>query len=270
VTTLTRAFANRPSAKTRGARALPVRSDVVAVFDLEGTVVDSNLIEQYLLLWMGSVPRRRWAHDLADFALSLRKYYRAEKRDRGDFIRTFMRRYEGFKVAEIERLARGSFKRAMLRRALPDALAQVAAHRAAGHRTILVTGTIDLMVAPLAPFFDEVVAGSMHERDGVLTGYLADPPLVDEARAAWLRAYAERNGIDLTHSYGYGDSHADIPWLQLVGHANAVNPDTALYRFSQEKRWNILEWKRKSALEPTPQPTDSETLTEEGAGSAAS
>ncbi|MFT4123527.1 MAG: SDR family oxidoreductase [Microbacteriaceae bacterium] len=268
ITQLTRAFANRPSgSRARAHRALPVRSDVVAVFDLEGTVLESNLVEQYLLLWAGSVPRSRWAHDLADFAVSLPRYYRAERRDRGDFIRTFMRRYRGFKVAEIERLARGSFKRAMLRRALPEALAQVRAHRAAGHRTILVTGTIDLMVAPLAPFFDEVVAGRMHERDGVLTGYLADPPLVDEARAAWLRNYAERRGIDLAHSYGYGDSHADIPWLQLLGTPNAVNPDAQLYRFATEKRWAVHDWKRSA---PTPAPAEiTATSPSEGAGSSA-
>jgi len=269
VTTLTRAFATRPKAKQKSAAALPVRDDVIAVFDLEGTVLESNLVQQYLLLWAGSVPRSKWPSDLANFAFNLPRYAKAERRDRGDFIRTFMRRYEGFKVAEIERLARGSFKRAMLRRALPDALRQVQAHRDAGHRTILVTGTIDLMVSPLAPFFDEVIAGRMHERDGVLTGYLADPPLVDEARAAWLRNYALVNGIDLKHSYGYGDSHADIPWLQLVGNANAVNPDVHLYRYAQDKYWNVLDWKKRTALDSATNQTKPEASTAEGAGESA-
>jgi HAD superfamily hydrolase (TIGR01490 family) len=250
ITTLTRAFGKRPAAKARATRLLPARSDVVAIFDLEGTVLESNLVKQYLMLWAGSVPRSRVAHDLANFTFSLPKYVRAERRDRGEFIRTFMRRYKGFKVAEIERLVRGSFGRAMLRRALPDALRRVQEHRDAGHRTILVTGTIDLMVAPFAPFFDEVVAGRMHERDGVLTGFLADPPLVDEARAAWLRHYAQKNGFDLAHSYGYGDSHADLVWLQLLGNPNAVNPDLQLYRHAQEKRWNVLDWKRRAASTP--------------------
>jgi phosphoserine phosphatase/nucleoside-diphosphate-sugar epimerase len=256
ITTLTKAFAARPLAKQRGARTLPKRTDVVAVFDLEGTVVKSNLVQQYLWLWAGSVPKRRWAHDLANFGFSLPKYLRAERRDRGDFIRTFMRRYKGFKVADIQRLVRGSFGRALLSTALPEALRQVQAHRDAGHRTILVTGTIDLMVQPLLPFFDEVVAGSMHERDGVLTGYLADPPLVDEARAAWLRHYASVHHINLSQSYGYGDSHADLAWLQLIGNANAVNPDLQLYRHAQEKRWNVLDWKRNA------KPVDSEPRTE--------
>jgi len=134
-----------------------------------------------------------------------------------------------------------------MRRAYPEALRRVAEHRAAGHRTILVTGTIDLMVEPFRPFFDEVVAGRMHERDGVLTGYLADPPLVDEARAAWICRYAAKHGYDLAESYGYGDSHADLVWLQLLGHPTAVNPDLTLYRQAQNQRWNVLDWTRRGA-----------------------
>lgn len=271
ITTLTRAFATRPAARARVTRALPVRSDVLAVFDLEGTILESNLVQQYLLLWAGSVPRTRVAHDLANFAFSLRKYLRAERRDRGEFIRTFMRRYEGFKVSEIQRLARGSFGRAMLRRSLPEALRRVQEHRDAGHRTILVTGTIDLMVEPFLPYFDEVVAGRMHEKDGVLTGYLADPPLVDEARAAWLRHYAQRGGYNLTQSYGYGDSHADLVWLQLLGHPTAVNPDINLYRHAQDKRWTVVDWTRRAparASRPISRATASEEppITTEGAG----
>lgn len=249
VTTLTRAFGKRPAAKTRASRILPARSDIVAVFDLEGTVLESNLVKQYLMLWAGSVPRTRVAHDLGTFSWSLPKYLRAERRDRGEFIRTFMRRYEGFKVSEIERLVRGSFGRAVMRRALPEALQRVQEHRAAGHRTILVTGTMDLMVTPFLPYFDEIIAGRMHERDGVLTGYLADPPLVDEARAAWLLDYAKRNKFDLSKSYGYGDSHADLVWLQLLGNPSVVNPDLQLYRHAKEKRWNVLDWKRGATVD---------------------
>jgi len=179
-----------------------------------------------------------------------------------------MRRYEGFKVNEIERLVRSGFGRALLRRALPDALRRVQEHRDAGHHTILVTGTIDLMVTPFAPFFDEVVAGRMQERGGVLTGYLADPPLVDEARAAWLRHYADRNGYDLANSYGYGDSHADLVWLQLLGNPSAVNPDLQLYRHAQEKRWNVLDWTRRGAAKAPRRNPQGASDSAEGAGQA--
>jgi HAD superfamily hydrolase (TIGR01490 family) len=265
ITEMAKAFVVRPQGKARPARALPQRTDVAAIFDLEGTVVKSNLVQQYWWFWAG-MPPKRWGLDAFNFFWSVPKYIRAERRDRGEFIRTFMRRYEGFKVSDMQRLAGGSVGRKLMRRALPEALAQVKAHRDAGHRTILVTGTIDLVVQPLVQYFDEVVTAGMHQRDGKLTGYLADPPLVDEARAAWLRLYASRNNIDLEGSYGYGDSHADVAWLQLVGNANAVNPDLQLYRYAQEKRWNVLDWKRSA--KPESQQHRTETLKAAAEGSS--
>jgi len=56
--------------------------------------------------------------------------------------------------------------------------------------------------------------------------------------------YAERNGFDLAASYGYGDSHADLGWLELLGHPHAVNPDTQLAREAGRRRWRIDSWKR--------------------------
>lgn len=238
VTALTKAFAARKQAKPRSARAMAVRSDVLAVFDLEGTVLESNLVQQYLWLRRSARPK-----DFASLVTAIPRYIRAERRDRGEFIRAFLRRFEGLRVDDLKREVNGAFGRRLKHNVFPEALRQVQAHREAGHRTVLVTGMIDIMTAPLAPYFDEIVAGSMHERDGVLTGYLATPPLVDEARASWLRQYAEKHGANLSQSYGYGDSHADLSWLELMGHANAVNPDIQLYRHAQAKRWNVHLWR---------------------------
>ena len=100
------------------------------------------------------------------------------------------------------------------------------------------SGRIYLFLAePLAELFDEVVAGTMHEEDGTLTGFLGAPPLVDEARGAWLAQYAERGGYDLTGSYAYGDSVADLPWMSLVGNPTAVRPDARLARAALRRRW---------------------------------
>jgi phosphoserine phosphatase len=76
----------------------------------------------------------------------------------------------------------------------------------------------------------------------VWTGYLATPPLVDEARAAWLGRYAESHGIDLSRSYAYGDSHSDRPWMEMVGNPQAVNPDAHLFRHAKRRHWRIHRW----------------------------
>jgi fatty acyl-CoA reductase len=246
ITTLTRAFAVRPAASERAPKALPERTDVVAVFDLEGTVVDSNIVEQYLWVRSAGLRKAAWPGEVLSLLGSLPGYLSAERRDRGEFIRVFLRRYSGMPVARLESVVSGGYRDTLLRHTMPAAIARIREHRAAGHRTVLVTGSIGTLVAPLADLFDEVVAGSMHARDGILTGYLAQPPLVDEARAAWLLRYAEIHGLDLSQSYGYGDSHADLVWLELLGNPSAVNPDTNLSREAQRRRWSIHNWKRGS------------------------
>ena len=250
ITTLTKAFSAR-RAESKAAAApkpqatLPERTDVMAVFDLEGTVVDSNIVRQYLWVRAAGVRKAAWPAEAARILVGLRGYLRAERADRGEFIRSFLRRYEGMPVARLDKIVRSNaFASTVKSHTSPGAIAAIAAHRAAGHRTVLVTGSIEQLTAPLADLFDEVVGGHMHVRDGRLTGYLAKPPLVDEARAAWLRRYVTEHGLDLAGSYGYGDSHADLGWLELLGHPHAVNPDTQLAREAQRRGWKIDKWKR--------------------------
>ncbi len=132
----------------------------------------------------------------------------------------------------------------VLRRLSPAAIRRIREHRAAGHRTVLITGALDCFVRPLEPLFDEVIATRLDDADGTYSGYLQIPPLVGEARAAWLRAYAGRTNADLRRSYAYADSHSDMPLLKAVGNPVAVNPDVALYRAARKRRWPIEDWRR--------------------------
>lgn len=242
-----RRSAGRPSRGGKGRtreKSLPRRDDVLAVFDLEGTVVDSNIVEQYLWVRSAGFGWAAWPGEALRLSGSLASYLRAERHDRGEFIRLFLRRYGGMPVARMKSIVLGGYRTTMLRHTSPDAIERIRAHREAGHRTVLVTGSIGELAAPIADLFDEVIASSMDEHDGVLTGYLAKPPLVDEARAAWLRHYADEHGLDLAHSYGYGDSHADLVWLELLGHPSAVNPDSDLWRAAERRHWPVRSWRR--------------------------
>lgn len=226
------------------ARRLESGTDVVAVFDLEGTLVPSSLVTQYLSLMRHLRPMGRWPAEVADLVGKAGVYLQAERRDRGEFVRAFSRRWQGVNVADIEHVVAGAWGRHLVGSLRPGALTRIEEHRAAGHRTVLVSGSLDLFAAPLAPLFDEVAASRMEQRDGVLTGYLATPPLVDEARAQWLKDYAGRHGLDLSRSHGYGDSVADASWLQLLGHPVAVNPDLPLHRVASRQYWPIEDWKQ--------------------------
>jgi alcohol-forming fatty acyl-CoA reductase len=169
-------------------------------------------------------------------------YLAADRRDRGEFLRTFFRRYEGASVEGIDRLVDEVVSEFMLQKLSAAAVRRIRDHHDAGHRTMLVTAAAEPFVRPLAPLFDQVVAAKLEVRDGRYTGFLAEPPLVGEARAAWLRRYAMLERADLKHSYAYADAHSDLSLLRTVGNPVAVSPDAALLRIARRRRWPIEEW----------------------------
>jgi fatty acyl-CoA reductase len=247
VTATVRRAGQRRGRSTAGSRgssvtSLPERTDVAAVFDLEGTIVNSNVVESYLWARLATMPRSGWLPELADLARCAPRYLYAERRDRGELLRAFLRRYAGARADELRALVTEVLGDALLHRVMPEATRQIRRHRAAGHRTVLITGAVDLHVEPLSVLFDEVVASRMHTRDGVLTGFLETPPLVDEARAAWLRNYARDHGLHLDRSYAYADSYSDRPLLEAVGHPHVVNPDSQLFRYARRRRWVVHRW----------------------------
>ncbi|MFN2589829.1 MAG: HAD-IB family hydrolase [Actinomycetota bacterium] len=225
-------------------RVRPTENGVLAVFDMEGTLLDSNVIETYLWLRLAELPADEWPGQIASVARRLPSYLGAERRDRGEFLRKFYRRYRGASVEGVERLMRDQVGELMLQRVSAPAIRRIREHRVAGHRTVLITGALRWFADPLAPLFDHVEATELAEDFGRFTGDLRTPPLVGEARAAWLRRFAAASGADLARSYAYADSHSDLPLLRAVGNPVAVNPDVALYRVARRDRWPVERWTR--------------------------
>jgi alcohol-forming fatty acyl-CoA reductase len=214
----------------------------LAVFDMEGTIISSNVVESYVWARMADAEAVEWPVELLSVFARIPAYLAADRRDRGEFLRTFFRRYEGVDVARLDALIEDHVGEYMLEKASAAAIRRIREHRAMGHRTVLITAAMEAFVRPLAPLFDVVIAADLAKRDGRYTGYLATPPLVGEARAAWLRRYAEQEGADLRGSYAYADSHSDLPLLRAVGNPVAVSPDLALFRLSKRRRWPVEEW----------------------------
>jgi hypothetical protein len=119
----------------------------------------------------------------------------------------------------------------------------VRAHRALGHRTVLITGALDFVVEPLRPLFDEVVCASLGvDDDGRFTGRLENRPPTGEARALVLARYAAENGLDLGESVAYADSTSDLPLLECVGFPVAVNPEARLATVARRRGWHVEHW----------------------------
>lgn len=223
----------------------PVRegSAVAAFFDMDGTLLSSNVIETYLWLRLREQSgTERWG-ELGRVAAKVPALVRAERRERSAFLRAVYRQYEGARLADLDAIADEHLTDHVLSRLSPDAVRRIREHRNAGQRTVLITGAIRPLTRPLAPLFDHIEAADLAVDDrGVCTGFLASSPLVGESRAAWMRSYAAAHGIDLATSYGYADSHSDLPLLEAVGRPVVVKPDVSLYRHARRQRWTIVDW----------------------------
>jgi HAD superfamily hydrolase (TIGR01490 family) len=247
VTSTLRVLTGSPTRREPARRALEGSTTdngrIIAAFDMDGTLLPSNVIESYLWLRLPELSSTARTREVVDVARALPRWLLTERRDRGAFLRSVYRRYEGADYEQLLRIIDEHVTDIVLGRLSPAAVRTVREHRAAGHHTVLVTGAIAPLTRPVAGLFDEIVAAELAVgNDGRCTGFLLRPPLVGESRAAWLRHRAAGEGWDLAASFAYADSASDLPLLGAVGNAVAVNPDVALSRIARRNRWPIEDW----------------------------
>jgi HAD superfamily hydrolase (TIGR01490 family) len=128
----------------------------------------------------------------------------------------------------------------------------IEATRELGYRNVLVTGTLDFQIRPIALHFgfDEVICNRLEFKNHIATGRVLPPLLAENEKARSIREYAAEENIDLAQSCAFSDSSADVPMLSAVGHPVATNPTHRLRRIASSKHWPILELGESSAKLP--------------------
>jgi len=235
-----------PGGRTGEERSTRLRRQVLdparhfAAFDLENTLIASNVVASYS--WLAT--RRLPSEDRVRFALrtlaQAPSLLAQDRRDRSDFLRQFYRRFDGAPVAQLDEDGVEMFSDLLLAKSFPAAIRRVREHRQLGHRTVLITGALDFAIGPLQPLFDDVVCARLATRpDGTYRGELTDVPPTGEARAQALAEYAEDHGFDVAEGVAYADSTSDLPMLEAVGFPVAVNPETRLAALARKRGWLV-------------------------------
>jgi len=219
---------------------------------VDGTLAASNVVLAYLDFRTRHLsPLGRWAF-LALFVPRLAYYALLDWRSRGLFNLAFYRNYAGVPREEVEAWAEEAVDSFWRPRLFPQALARLEWHRAQGHRIVLLSGGLEVTLAPLARRLgaDALVAARLEEEGGRFTGRLGHPPLSGEEKAHAARRVAQAMGLNLGRCYAYADSYADRHLLGEVGHPVAVNPDHRLRRLARRRGWPICLWGRAGREAP--------------------
>jgi HAD superfamily phosphoserine phosphatase-like hydrolase len=230
------------SREDRARKAILAPEPRCAVFDLEQTLVNSNVVESYAWLATRHLAPLRRAQLALELVVEGPKLLAVDRRDRSDFLRSFYRRYEGAPVDRTRQDAWELFSDLILTRSFPDGLQRVREHRALGHNTLLITGALDFVVAPLAPLFDEIVCARLGTRAGRFTGEMVATPPTGEARAILMETWAASFGLGRDATVAYADSTSDLPMLEAAGHPVAVNPEAKLAAVARKRGWLVEQW----------------------------
>jgi putative phosphoserine phosphatase / 1-acylglycerol-3-phosphate O-acyltransferase len=153
---------------------------------------------------------------------------------------------KGWSVSDVQRGAELAADR-LQELVLPYVPHLLDTQRRSGRKLVLATTTPRDLILPLARRlgFEEVIAtryAATTGKDRVerYTGKLEGGFVWALGKLQAVRAWAQREGVDLQRSAAYSDSIYDLPLLTSVAEPTAVNPDIRLHAVATLRRWPIL------------------------------
>jgi phosphatidylglycerophosphatase C len=186
----------------------------IALFDFDGTITDREMFVAFL---EHAVPRRRLALGravLAPWIIGYKLGLVPAHVIRAGAVRVAL---AGMSVSHLEQQA-ASFGTSILPPVVrPIALERIRWHQARGDKVVVVTGALELALAPWCDAVGvELVGSVLEQRRGRLTGRYARPQCVREHKVSRVRAQYDLETYG--EVYVYGDTPDDFALLSLAEH----------------------------------------------------
>ena len=216
-----------------------------AFYDLDGTLFNSNIIYAYVYYALALPKIRHRFFRIASLLSLSPSFALTEMLSRSLFNKWFYRNYKGISFDFLELMSQHIAKKVMLPRLYPEAKKLLEKGKEMNLVQVVVSGSLDLIVKPLYKELeiDHYIANQLEYKQGEATGKLIPPILSDEAKAKAIQKFANENDIDLSRSYAFGDSLADLVMLESCGFPCAVNPKPKLLKIAKKRGWPILYFK---------------------------
>jgi HAD superfamily hydrolase (TIGR01490 family) len=213
-----------------------------AFFDLDRTLIrgSANYPLAVAAFRGGHVP---WK-DLVKDTLNAIAFHRKGSTDEGSAAlrERILRAVAGIPQSDIIHLADAIVPR-VVRRAIPASLGLLAEAKDAGHDRIVVSASPIELVGRIATALglEGAVATRSELENGCYTGRLAGEFCYGAGKVIEIEKLAAERGYDLSRCAAYSDSISDLPMMERVGTAVAVNPDRELRTLAHERGWRVVE-----------------------------
>ena len=214
-----------------------------AFYDMDGTLVSTTLVHSYMFTAAHEPSIARTIVKTAAGLAKIPAFFAVDQVSRVAFNKMLFAGYKGEYLDRLVEFAEEHFEKVLKPNIFPGAYELIETGKRKGLRQVIVSGSLDIMVAPLARHLgiDDTIANKLELKNSVATGELVRPILAGATKARFIQEYAQRHDIDLLESYGFSDSFSDYPMLAVVGRPAAVNPDWKLRRSAREFNWPILD-----------------------------
>ncbi|WP_299346827.1 HAD family hydrolase [uncultured Pseudoxanthomonas sp.] len=185
----------------------------LALFDFDGTLTTRETFPDFM---RHAVARPRLLVGgvlLAPVVFGYRRGWVAGNLTRASIVQVGLRGVDASRL----RAQGDAFAREVLPDVLrPEAMARLAWHRERGDRIVVVSGGLDVYLAPwCATQGVELLCSVLAERDGRITGY-AGAQCVGEEKVRRVRALCDPQAYAAIHAYG--DTHEDNAMLAMAHH----------------------------------------------------
>ncbi len=221
----------------------PSGPEIAAFFDVDGTLIAGF---SALAFWRDRVARGELG--LSDVRDSLRSAIGFQRGQVGfrALLAGMARTLEGLEEKSFAETGERLFEEALATLIYPESRALVEAHQQRGHTVAIVSAATRFQIEPLARDLgvDHLLCSDLEVQDGRFTGNVGETCWAGQ-KATAARDLARAHDLDLSRSYFYSDSQADLPLLREVGRPHAVNPDWRLERAARARGWPVLKFESR-------------------------
>lgn len=220
---------------------MSAKAPYVAFFDLDETLLAKN---SGRVFWDYCLKNNIYSPmEIGYLSFSLLKFMIGFD-ETEDFVRSWASVFKGWSETKMEDVTRELFASGIKPIIRASAENEVARHKAAGARTVILSASTRYVCEPVRDHLamDEALCTALAVDNGKFTGTFASPYVFGEQKYLSALSYAQEHGFDLSKCYYYGDAYTDRFVMEAVGFPVCVTPDRKLRAYATQKNWNVVEW----------------------------
>lgn len=212
----------------------------LAIFDLDNTLLahDSDYLWGQFLVDEGVVDRVYYERENRRF----HQQYQAGTLDIHAFQNFSLQPLIHNPIARMQQLRQRFVKDCIEPIIATAAPALIAAHRARGDGLLIITATSSFITTPIAERLgvEHLLATDPEVIDGRYTGGIAGTPCFQAGKLDRLDQWLAQQPQAFEKTWGYSDSHNDLPLLERADYPVAVDPDQTLAEVARKRDWPVV------------------------------